>query len=204
MGGRAFRYDTCGANGRRMRRSPHAAGGRAADHPSAAFPVCPCGTTMTLHLGLDFDSAKLRELQLWSGRLLLFACDGPAEEDGRTFFDYTAPSRPIVFTKEPGGHAPGSANETVPERLCLEPMVGSDTDCMIGGVPAVEPDPVLRWCPRCRRPMAFIAQYLESLAFIPHDETRSSMLGSPYPQRWYGCRLCKVIAWLGMEALADV
>jgi hypothetical protein len=158
---------------------------------------------MTLYLSLDFDSPRLRGLQLWSGQLLLFACDGPTEEDGRTFFDYSSPSRPVVFTKEPQDHYPGSASETVPELLCLEATaMPSDAACLIGGAPEGDLDPALRWCPRCRRTMSFIAQYAESLAFIPHNEERTSMLGSPYMQRWYGCRLCKVIAWLGQEALA--
>lgn len=161
---------------------------------------------MTLYLSLDFDSKRLRPLGLWTGQLLLFACEHAAEEDGRTFFDYSAPRAPRVFTRSPETHPRGEEGlETVPELLHLDALHESTSDdfpCVIGAeLSWQELDPSLRWCPRCRSTMAFIAQYVESVSDIPHDENRSGMLGAPYQNRWYACRRCRVIVWLGPAAL---
>jgi len=200
-----FRYDTRGANGRRMRRSPHWVGGRAADHPAIRFPVCSCGAAMQLYLGLDFDSRRLRSLQLWTGPLLLFACVAGVEEDGRTFLDYADPTAPLVIARNPEPHPRGDSLETVGELLHLTPVARDElagAQCVIGCEPASEQlDPVQRWCPRCRTTMRFLAEYVESITDIPHNEDRTAMLGSPYSQRWYGCRACRIVSWLGPEAL---
>ena len=198
-----FTYDTRGPSGRRMRRSPHAVGGSQADHPDVRFPVCTCDSRMTLYLSLDCGSKRLRKLGLWTGRLLLFACDSATEEDGRTHVDYSNPKAPVVLNQDGEEHHPGSALDTVPLLLRLEPSDEASTvGCLIGSRAVdAELDPSVRSCPRCRTPMGFVAQYVETISDIPHDKSRTAMLGSPYLQRWYACRFCKIVSWLGPEAL---